>query len=100
MEVRRPRLPCDNASMTASNGRRSQKDRDADTVEIVYALLSGLFLAIVVFGVIAGPAFIWNMPARLTRTLLMVGAAIGAILAVVRIIHVLRAHAKRGRMAS
>ncbi|MFE2376932.1 DUF6332 family protein [Streptomyces sp. NPDC059398] len=77
-----------------SGGGRS--DRDARTVEIGYALASAGFLGAVVFGVIAGPAAVWNLPHRVTAALVATGTVAAGLLAVVRVVHVLRTF-ERGR---
>ncbi|WP_317850435.1 DUF6332 family protein [Streptomyces venezuelae] len=69
--------------------RRSQAERDAMTVEIGYALLSACFLGAVVFGVIAGPAAVWRLPSGAERLLVVAGAALGTVLGVLRVVHVL-----------
>ncbi|MFK4070873.1 DUF6332 family protein [Streptomyces sp. NPDC029674] len=69
--------------------RRSQAERDAITVEIGYALLSACFLGAVVFGAVAGPVFLWQLPAALDKSLPLVGAALAVPLAVLRVVHVL-----------
>ncbi|WP_328323320.1 MULTISPECIES: DUF6332 family protein [unclassified Streptomyces] len=79
-------------------GRGSQADRDARTVEIGYALASAGFLGALVFGVIAGPAAVWNLPHRVTTALVLTGAVAAGLLAVARVIHVLRTY-ERGRRA-
>ncbi|MCX5589232.1 DUF6332 family protein [Streptomyces erythrochromogenes] len=75
--------------------RRSQADRDEMTVEIGYALLSALFLGAVVFATIAGPAAVWHLPAAVEKFLVVAGAAIAGVLAVIRVIHVLWQHGNR-----
>jgi Family of unknown function (DUF6332) len=69
----------------------SRATRDARTVEIGYALVSAGFLGAVVFGVIAGPAAVWSLPHRVTTALLLTGVSVAGLLAVVRVVHVLRA---------
>ncbi|MET8690707.1 DUF6332 family protein [Streptomyces sp. NPDC004732] len=69
--------------------RRSQAQRDEMTVEIGYALLSACFLGAVAFGVIAGPAAVWRLPPGAERFLLVAGASVGSVLAVLRVVHVL-----------
>ncbi|WP_306335280.1 DUF6332 family protein [Streptomyces sp. KL118A] len=69
--------------------RRSQAQRDEMTVEIGYALLSACFLGAVVFGAIAGPVAVWRLPAGAERFLLVAGASVGSVLAVLRVVHVL-----------
>ena len=76
---------------------RSQSERDATTVEIVYALASAAFLAAVVFGVIAGPSVVWDLPRVVDETLLVTGALVGGALAVIRVVHVLRLYARSQR---
>jgi hypothetical protein len=79
-------------------GTRSQAEQDATTVEIGYALASAAFLAAVVFGVIAGPALLLDLPPAGDRALLVTGTAAAGLLAAVRVVHVLRRHA-RGQAA-
>ncbi|MFI1683072.1 DUF6332 family protein [Streptomyces sp. NPDC020607] len=69
--------------------RRSQAERDAMTVEIGYALLSACFLGAVVFGAIAGPAAVWQLPSGAERVLVVAGAWAGTVLGVLRVVHVL-----------
>ncbi|MEV0257348.1 DUF6332 family protein [Streptomyces sp. NPDC050732] len=71
------------------SSRRSQAERDEITVEIGYALFSACFAGAVVFGVIAGPVAVWQLPAVLDQALPRVGAVLGAALAVLRVVHVL-----------
>ncbi|MFD4320712.1 DUF6332 family protein [Streptomyces sp. NPDC058548] len=73
-----------------TTGRRSQAERDAITVEIGYALLSACFLAAVVFATIAGPAAVWHLPPAVEKLLLVAGASVAGVLAVIRVVHVLR----------
>ncbi|MFD4240901.1 DUF6332 family protein [Streptomyces sp. NPDC058525] len=69
--------------------RRSQAERDAIPVEIGYALLSACFLGAIVFATIAGPAAVWHLPSALEKTLLVAGAWVAGVLAVIRVVHVL-----------
>ncbi|GHJ39381.1 DUF6332 family protein [Streptomyces sp. TS71-3] len=69
---------------------RSQSERDRVTVEICYALLSAGVSAVLVFGAIAGPVAVWDLPSGVERTLLLAGGFVAAALAVVRVVHVLR----------
>ncbi|MEV4950029.1 DUF6332 family protein [Streptomyces sp. NPDC053755] len=75
--------------------RRTQAERDAIPVEIGYALLSACFLAAVVFGTIAGPAAVWHLPPAFERFLVIAGAWLAGVLAVVRVVHVLWRHERR-----
>ncbi|MFD6530180.1 DUF6332 family protein [Streptomyces sp. NPDC060184] len=72
-----------------ATGRRTQEDRDEITVEIGYALLSACFLGALVFGAIAGPAVVWDLSRTTDKALLITGASIGGLLAVLRVVHVL-----------
>ncbi|MGW1894201.1 DUF6332 family protein [Streptomyces sp. NPDC002004] len=69
--------------------RRSQAERDEIPVEIGYALLSACFLGAVVFATIAGPATVWHLPPAVEKFLLVAGAWVAGILAVIRVVHVL-----------
>jgi nitric oxide reductase large subunit len=83
---------------TSGMGRpRSQAQRDATTVEIGYALASAVFLGAVVFGVVAGPAVVWRLPHGLERLLVATGAVLACLLAALRVVLVLRQHARRLR---
>ncbi|AIV37890.1 MULTISPECIES: DUF6332 family protein [Streptomyces] len=65
--------------METYGGRRTQGERDAVTIEIGYALCSAAFAAAVLFGALAGPAYLFD-PTGAPRTA-FVGA--GVVLAVV-----------------
>jgi hypothetical protein len=73
----------------AYGGRRSQAERDAITVEIGYALCSALFAAAVVFGAIAGPAFLFDLPRTSEHVLRLGGAILATVLFFVRVASVL-----------
>jgi hypothetical protein len=70
-------------------GRRNQAERDAITVEIGYALCSALFAAAVLFGAVAGPALLFELPGTLEKLLLRVGLTIAPVVFVARVISVL-----------
>lgn len=74
--------------------RRTQAERDAITVEIGYALFSAGVLAVLVLAAIAGPAAVWELPGAVENSLVVAGAAIGGVLGVLRVVHVLRHHGK------
>ncbi|MDF3300211.1 DUF6332 family protein [Streptomyces tropicalis] len=80
-----------------TTGRRSQAERDAITVEIGYALVSAGFLGAVVFGVVAGPAYVWDLPPTVEKVTPMVAAPVAGILAVARVVQVLWRHGERSR---
>ncbi|MFD4553599.1 DUF6332 family protein [Streptomyces sp. NPDC058469] len=61
--------------MTTIGGRRTQAERDAMTVEIGYALVSAAFVAAVLFGAVAGPALLFELPGTV-ETLLVRGALV------------------------
>ncbi|KOU82779.1 DUF6332 family protein [Streptomyces virginiae] len=76
--------------------RRSQAERDAIPVEIGYALLSACFLGALVFATIAGPTAVWDLPAGVDNVLRVGGLWVAGLLAVIRVVHVLRQHGRRG----
>ena len=61
--------------MMTTGGRRTQAERDAMTVEIGYALVSATFVAAVLFGAVAGPALLFELPG-VVETLLVRGALV------------------------
>ncbi|MFJ8492746.1 DUF6332 family protein [Streptomyces sp. NPDC094038] len=75
--------------MTTYRGRRGQAERDAITVEIGYALCSAVFAAVVVFGAVAGPALLFELPDGLERALPVAGAVVAGVLFLARIVSVL-----------
>ena len=75
--------------MTTYGGRRGQAERDAITVEIGYALCSAVFAAVVVFGAVAGPVLLFELPRGVERALPVVGAVLAAVLFLARVVSVL-----------
>ncbi|WP_282699930.1 DUF6332 family protein [Streptomyces sp. CC219B] len=75
--------------MDEYGGRRTKAEQDAYTVEIGYALCSALFAAAVVFGAVAGPALLFDLPQTVEVTLLRAGLALAPVLFVARVISVL-----------
>ncbi|MFC7017266.1 DUF6332 family protein [Streptomyces viridiviolaceus] len=76
--------------MTSHGGRRrTQAERDAITVEIGYALCSAAFAAAVLFGAVAGPAYVFDLPAGARGTLVGSGATVAAVVFAVRVVSVL-----------
>ncbi|PSM40579.1 hypothetical protein C6Y14_25850 [Streptomyces dioscori] len=75
--------------MEHTGGRRTQSERDAITVEIGYALASAVFAAAVLFGVLAGPALLFDLPTTVEKVLLIAGTALAAVLFFLRVISVL-----------
>ncbi|MFF9020209.1 DUF6332 family protein [Streptomyces eurythermus] len=86
--------------MDAHGGRRSQAERDAVTVEIGYALVSAAFAAAVLFGAVAGPALLLDLPHLLSTVLLRLGLVVAPLVFMARVISVLlrfRWQARPGR---
>ncbi|AXE84026.1 MULTISPECIES: DUF6332 family protein [unclassified Streptomyces] len=75
--------------MTHHGGRRTQAERDAITVEIGYALCSAAFAAAVVFGAVAGPALLFDLPDTPESLLLRAGMVLAPVLFAVRVVSVL-----------
>ncbi|MGY1578041.1 DUF6332 family protein [Streptomyces sp. MN13] len=75
--------------MTFHGGRRTQAERDAITVEIGYALCSAAFAAALLFGAVAGPALLFDLPSTLSALLLRTGQVLAPVLFLARVIAVL-----------
>ncbi|WP_405875574.1 MULTISPECIES: DUF6332 family protein [unclassified Streptomyces] len=75
--------------MTEHGGRRDQAARDAITVEIGYALFSAAFAAAVVFGAVAGPALVFDLPRGVETVLLRTGLVLAPVLFLARVVSVL-----------
>ncbi|MFF5536724.1 DUF6332 family protein [Streptomyces cinerochromogenes] len=75
--------------MYAYGGRRTRAERDAATVEIGYALVSAAFAAAVLFGSVAGPALLFDLPDLLSEVLLRSGTAVAPVVFMARVISVL-----------
>ncbi|MFD9390134.1 DUF6332 family protein [Streptomyces sp. NPDC060000] len=75
--------------MSGYGGRRTQAERDMITVEIGYALLSAAFAAAVLFGAVAGPALLFELPAVAEKLLLRAGLALAPAVFAVRVVSVL-----------
>ncbi|MFJ6850804.1 DUF6332 family protein [Streptomyces sp. NPDC091271] len=70
--------------------RRTQAERDAMTVEIGYALVSGVVVAAATFAGVCFPALLLQLPAGAEHVLFRVGAVLGALVFTLRVVHVLR----------
>ncbi|AVV46284.1 hypothetical protein C6376_37985 [Streptomyces sp. P3] len=70
-------------------GRRTQAERDAITVEIGYALVSAVFAAAVVFGAVAGPALLFDLPGPAETWLVRAALVLAPVLFAARVISVL-----------
>ncbi|MCX5300109.1 DUF6332 family protein [Streptomyces sp. NBC_00193] len=75
--------------------RRSQADRDAITIEIAYAFVSGVFAAGLVFAALYAPALAFDLSPTTGRILATVGGALAATVFLLRIAHVLWRFARR-----
>ncbi|MFJ8857763.1 DUF6332 family protein [Streptomyces sp. NPDC102451] len=69
--------------------RRTQAERDAMTVEIGYALVSGVLVAAVTFAGVSVPALLLRLPGSAESVLFRAGAVLGALAFVLRAVHVL-----------
>ncbi|MEW2271132.1 DUF6332 family protein [Streptomyces griseofuscus] len=70
-------------------GRESRWEKDAMTVEIAFALVTGILLAAVVFAVASVPAFLLGVSAPAGRIALMGAFALGAAAGIWRFVSVL-----------
>ncbi|MES5824040.1 DUF6332 family protein [Streptomyces sp. RG80] len=75
--------------MTEHGGRRNKAERDAITVEIGYALVSAAFAAAVLFGALAGPALLFELPDTLEMLSIRAGTVLAPVLFVARTVSVL-----------
>ncbi|MER6068507.1 DUF6332 family protein [Streptomyces sp. NPDC001852] len=75
--------------MYAYGGRRTKAQQDAATVEIGYALVSAAFAAAVLFGAVAGPALLFDLPRPLSLGLLRLGMTVAPVVFVARVVSVL-----------
>ncbi|MFF1408656.1 DUF6332 family protein [Streptomyces sp. NPDC058289] len=69
--------------------QRSQADRDAVTVEIVFAFVSGLFAAGLAFAALYVPVLAFDLSPTADRTLATVGGALAATAFLLRVAQVL-----------
>ena len=82
-------LICEAEEMYANGGRRTNAQRDAATIEIGYALVSAAFAAAVLFGALAGPALLFDLPHPLSKTLLRLGMVVAPVVFMARVVSVL-----------
>ncbi|WP_329396633.1 DUF6332 family protein [Streptomyces melanogenes] len=68
---------------------RSQGERDAVTVEIMYAVVTASLVALLAFGAVAGPVFLFELSHPARGLLLLAGAAAAVLAFVGRTVHVL-----------
>ncbi|MFI7382567.1 DUF6332 family protein [Streptomyces sp. NPDC049813] len=70
-------------------GREARGEKDAMTVEIMFALVTGVLAAALVFGLCAGPVLAAGVSGSARRTLLMLGAVLAGAVGVGRVVRVL-----------
>ncbi|MEU3723216.1 DUF6332 family protein [Streptomyces sp. NPDC031705] len=70
-------------------GRESRWEKDAMTVEIVFALVTAAVLAAAVFGVLLVPALVVGVSEPAGKGLLVVGTVLAVVAAVWRVVRVL-----------
>lgn len=75
--------------MTGHGGRRTQAERDAITVEIGYALFTAVLAAAVVFGAVAGPVLLFDLPHTVETVLLCTAFVLAPLLFLARVVSVL-----------
>ncbi|MEU8955078.1 DUF6332 family protein [Streptomyces sp. NPDC048518] len=73
-------------------GRESRWEKDAMTVEIVFALVSASVVGLLVFGAVQAPALIWELPGGADKALRWSGGALGGAAAVWQLVRVLLLH--------
>ncbi|MFE7243937.1 DUF6332 family protein [Streptomyces sp. NPDC057580] len=78
-------------------GRRSQEDRDAMTVEIVFALVSAAVLAAAAFIAVAATTVCLDLSRTAEQVVLLSGAVVSAVVFVARLVDVLWGFPRRGR---
>lgn len=76
-------------------GTLSQADRDAITIEIGYAFVSGGFAAGITFAAVYGPAWAFGLSPAAGRILWAVGGVLAATVFLLRVTHVLWRFARR-----
>ncbi|OIJ93829.1 hypothetical protein BIV25_24270 [Streptomyces sp. MUSC 14] len=75
--------------MDSYGGRRTKARQDAATVEIGYALVSAGFAAAVLFGAVAGPALLFDLPRALETALVWIGLVVAPVVFLTRVVSVL-----------
>ncbi|MDJ1134966.1 DUF6332 family protein [Streptomyces iconiensis] len=77
-------------SGTPGGGPRSRAEKDAATIEIVYAFMGACLFAALVFTVFAIPIALWTLPRALEGFLLAMGALTASAVAAAHVLRVLR----------
>lgn len=70
-------------------GNRNQGERDAVTVEIMYAVVTASLAALLAFGAVAGPVFVFELRHPARGLLLLAGSAAAVLAFVSRTVQVL-----------
>ncbi|MFI6654677.1 DUF6332 family protein [Streptomyces sp. NPDC050523] len=83
--------------MADSGGRRNKAERDALTVEVGYALCSAAFAALVLYGAIAGPALLFELPHLAESLLRRAALVLAPVLFAVRLVSVLVRYRQAGQ---
>jgi hypothetical protein len=83
--------------MADSGGRRNKAERDALTVEVGYALCSAAFAGLVLYGAVAGPALLFELPHLAERLLRLVALVLAPVLFAVRVVSVLVRYRRAGQ---
>ncbi|MEV1021061.1 DUF6332 family protein [Streptomyces sp. NPDC050264] len=79
-------------------GHEARGEKDAMTVEIMFALVTAALLAALVFAVLLVPALLVGVSEPVGKGFLMVGAASAAVAAVWRVVRVLLRFDARRRL--
>ncbi|MFI2618654.1 DUF6332 family protein [Streptomyces sp. NPDC018584] len=86
---------------TGCTGRRTAAERDAITIEIGYALVSGAVVAIALFCVVTiGPLLAFDPPRAVASALIVAGPVLAVVVFVVRVATVLWRFHDRARAAA
>ncbi|MET8244231.1 DUF6332 family protein [Streptomyces sp. NPDC005202] len=72
--------------MDSHGGPRTKAEQDAMTVEIGYALCSAAFVAAVVYGAVAGPALLFDLPHTASELLLVAGMTLAPVVFLARVV--------------
>ncbi|MGW7070239.1 DUF6332 family protein [Streptomyces sp. NPDC054855] len=81
-------------------GRRTQAERDADTVEIGFALFAATSLAGATMLAVASPAFFFGVTSPSQGTLVLAGKFVGALVFVAVLVTILVRHRRAPRQPS
>ncbi|GAA3128853.1 DUF6332 family protein [Streptomyces rectiviolaceus] len=78
-------------------GRESRWEKDAMTVEIMFALVSAAFVAVAVFFIVVLPTLVWDVSARVDKGFQAAAVVLGLGAAGWRVVHVLLSYGRRQR---